>query len=154
MNPTASGYKPDDPKAKNKYLEKLSGPLLDRIDIQLKVTRITAAQLKVADDQPRLSTAAARSRVVEARGSAAARLAGTPWTLNSQVPGTWLRSQRMRLAPASTASIDRALERGGITMRGYDRVLKVGWTLADLDGVTVPGPDHIGRALYLRRAMS
>lgn len=142
------------PHSRRRYLARLSGPLLDRIDIQLKVTRITAAQLKVADDQPRLSTAAARSRVVDARGSAVARLAGTPWTLNSQVPGTWLRSQRMRLAPASTLSIDRALERGGITMRGYDRVLKVGWTLADLDGATVPGPDHIGRALYLRRAMS
>src|SRR5690606_36580151 len=118
------------PHSRRRYLARLSGPLLDRIDIRLKVTRITAAQLKVADDLPRMSTVAARSRVVEARGSAVARLAGTPWTRNSQVPGTWLRSQRMRLSPATTVSIDRALERGGITMRGYDRVLKVGWTLA------------------------
>ena len=74
--------------------------------------------------------------------------------LRSHVPGTWLRSSRMRLAPATTASIDRALERGGITMRGYDRVLRLGWTLADLDGAAVPGADHVGRALYLRKAMS
>jgi magnesium chelatase family protein len=39
-------------------------------------------------------------------------------------------------------------------MRGYDRVLRLGWTLADLDGATTPGADHIGRALYLRRAMT
>jgi magnesium chelatase family protein len=58
------------------------------------------------------------------------------------------------LSVATTASIDRALERGGITMRGYDRVLRVGWTLADLDGATSPTADHIGRALYLRKALS
>ncbi|MEX1079041.1 MAG: YifB family Mg chelatase-like AAA ATPase [Homoserinimonas sp.] len=142
------------PHSRRRYLARLSGPLLDRIDIQLKVTRITAAQLKVADELPRLSTSEARSRVSVARQAAVDRLAGTPWSLNSQVPGTWLRSKRMRLAAAATVSIDRALERGGITMRGYDRVLKVGWTLADLDGVATPRPDHIGRALYLRRAMS
>ena len=51
-----------------------------------------------------------------------------------------------------TASIDRALERGGITMRGYDRVLRLGWTLADLDSADAPNGDHIGRALYLRKA--
>jgi magnesium chelatase family protein len=53
-----------------------------------------------------------------------------------------------------TASLDRALERGGITMRGYDRVLRVAWTLADLDGTSSPSADHIGRALYLRKAIT
>ena len=48
----------------------------------------------------------------------------------------------------------RALERGALTMRGYDRVLKVAWTLADLDGADRPGADHVGRALYLRKAMA
>ena len=142
------------PNSRRRYLARISGPLLDRIDIQLKITRITSAQLKVADESPRMTTPDARSRVIAARGAAAGRLDGTPWTLNGQVPGTWLRSKRMRLSAATTVSIDRALERGGITMRGYDRVLKVGWTLADLDGASLPGPDHIGRALYLRRAMS
>lgn len=142
------------PHSRRRYLARLSGPLLDRIDIQLNVTRITAAQLKMSDEAPRLSTAGARKRVVEARALAAERLDGTPWSLNSQIPGTWLRSKQMRLSPATTTSIDRALERGGITMRGYDRVLKVGWTLADLDGIATPTADHIGRALYLRRAMT
>jgi magnesium chelatase family protein len=92
--------------------------------------------------------------VAEARARAAQRLGGTPWRLNSQVPGFWLRGPHARLGPVVTASIDRALERGGITMRGYDRVLRVGWTLADLDSTDSPTADHIGRALYLRKALS
>ena len=78
----------------------------------------------------------------------------TPWRLNSQVPGFWLRSPHARLSAVTTASIDRALERGGITMRGYDRVLRVGWTIADLEGADSPSADHVGRALYLRKALS
>ena len=113
------------PMSRRRYLGRISGPLLDRIDIQLRVQRITSAHVRLADQTPRLSTADARARVLEARAVAGARLASTPWSLNSQVPGTWLRSAGMRLGPTTTASIDRALERGGITMRGYDRVLRL-----------------------------
>ncbi|GAB3036024.1 YifB family Mg chelatase-like AAA ATPase [Parafrigoribacterium mesophilum] len=141
------------PIARRRYLARLSGPLLDRIDIQFRVRRITTTQLRLADETPRLSSQAARSRVVAARAAAAQRLAGTPWSLNSEVPGSWLRGHRMRLSAADTAAIDRALERGGITMRGYDRVLRVSWTIADLDGAARPGADHVGQALYLRKAM-
>jgi magnesium chelatase family protein len=142
------------PMARRRYLGRLSGPLLDRIDIQFRVQRITSAQVRVAEQSQRMTTAKAKARVASARAAAAARLADTPWTLNSQVPGAWLRGPGMRLASAVTASIDRALERGGITMRGYDRVLRLAWTIADLDGVSRPGEEHIGRALYLRRAIS
>jgi magnesium chelatase family protein len=142
------------PNSRRRYLGRISGPLLDRIDIQLRVKRITAAQLRVSNDSDRISTARARARVVQARGAAAERLADTQWRLNSQAQGAWLRGASRRLAPATTASIDRALERGGLTMRGYDRVLRVSWTIADLEGATSPTPDHVGRALYLRRAMS
>lgn len=142
------------PHARRRYLARLSGPLLDRIDIQLRVQRITTAQLRIGDESCRLSTVDARARVTEARAVAAERLAGTPWSLNSQVPGAWLRGPSARLALPVTASIDRALERGGITMRGYDRILRVGWTIADLEGAVSPTADHIGRALYFRKAMS
>jgi magnesium chelatase family protein len=141
------------PNTRRRYLGRLSGPLLDRIDIQLRVQRITSARARALEGEPVLDTAAARTRVLAARAAAGERLAATPWTLNSHVPGSWLRGQRMRLAPATTASIDRALERGGITMRGYDRVLRLSWTLADLDGDSTPGPEHVGRALYLRKAI-
>ena len=142
------------PFNRRRYLARISGPLLDRIDIQLRVQRITSAQLRVSTDAPRLTSAQARKRVVAARSRAAARLAATPWTLNSHVPGAWLRGAAARLPTAVTGSIDRALERGGITMRGYDRVLRVGWTLADLDNSPTPTAEHIGRALYLRKAIS
>jgi magnesium chelatase family protein len=142
------------PFARRRYLARLSGPLLDRVDIQLRVSRITSAQLAVSAESPRMSTAEARKRVIAARAVAAERLSATEWSLNSQVPGAWLRSRAMRLPAATTASIDRALERGGITMRGYDRVLRSAWTVADLEGASRPGPDHVGRALYLRKAIS
>jgi magnesium chelatase family protein len=141
------------PMSRRRYLGRLSGPLLDRIDIQLRIARVTAARLRLDGDTPRLATMDARARVVAARAVAAERLRETPWKLNSEVPGAWLRAPERRLGPATTASIDRALERGGLTMRGYDRVLRLGWTLADLDGASVPGADQIGRALYLRRAL-
>jgi magnesium chelatase family protein len=140
--------------ARRRYLGRLSGPLLDRIDIQFRVQRITSAQVRVAANARRMTSAAIRERVAGARAAAASRLADTPWTLNSQVPGAWLRGPGVRLAPVVTAAIDRALERGGITMRGYDRVLRLAWTIADLEGASTPGDDHIGQALYLRRAIS
>lgn len=142
------------PSARRRYLARISGPLLDRIDIQLAVRRITAAQLRLADDEPRPTSAYARSRVINARGAAAERLSSTPWTVNSQVPGPWLRNSSARLGGAATAILDRALERGGITMRGYDRVLRVAWSIADLEGAPRPGADQVGQALYLRKGMT
>jgi magnesium chelatase family protein len=142
------------PAARRRYLARLSGPLLDRIDIQLGVKRITAAHLRLAAETPRLSTMTARHRVIEARAAAAERLAETPWSLNCEVPGPWLRSSRGHLHGATTAVLDRALERGAITMRGYDKILRVAWTISDLEGVSHPGPDQIGQALYLRKGMT
>ena len=142
------------PMVRRRYLARLSGPLLDRIDIQFRVQRVTSAILRVAGQQERISSATARERVESARARSANRLADTPWTVNSHVPGAWLRGPAARLGSSITTAIDRALERGGITMRGYDRVLRLAWTLADLDDVDKPGADHIGRALYLRRAIS
>ncbi len=142
------------PNTRRRYLARISGPLLDRIDIQLRVSRITSAQLRLSSERPGLTSADARARVSDARAVARARLAGTGWTLNSQVPGAWLRAPERRLSTATTGIIDRALERGGLTMRGYDRVLRLAWTLADLDGIGPPSSEHLGRALYLRKAIT
>ncbi|BDZ63211.1 hypothetical protein GCM10025877_01490 [Agromyces mangrovi Wang et al. 2018] len=91
--------------------------------------------------------------MAEARGAAAERLSATPWRTNARVPGPWLRTAGgMRLAPAATRRLDQSLERGGITMRGYDRVVRMSWTLADLDGATSPTREHVGRALAMREA--
>jgi magnesium chelatase family protein len=140
------------PNGRRRYLARLSGPLLDRVDIQVNVLRITAAQVRAARRDGNPTSADARARIAEARDRAGARLAGTPWRLNSHVAGSWLRTPDGRPARDATTTLDRALERGAITMRGYDRVLKLAWTLADLDGMDRPGPDHVGRALLLRKA--
>ena len=81
------------------------------------------------------------------------RLAGTGWRRNADVAGTWLRAGARRIGPTAVGPLDRALERGAITMRGYDRALRLAWTLADLDGAAGPSADHIGRALFLRRGI-
>ena len=143
------------PMARRRYLGRISGPLLDRIDLQVNVPRITAAALRLAQERPGLSSADARARVVEARAAAGQRLRGTPWRTNAEMPGPWLRGAgRLHPGGRATAALDRALERGGITMRGYDRVLKTAWTIADLDGAAAPTREHVGRALFLRRGIN
>lgn len=141
------------PIARRRYFARLSGPLLDRIDLRLTVRRLGLGALRTGSDgsAPTRTSAELRSRVERARAAAAERLAGTGWSTNAQAAGPWLRSAQRRVPPAARASLDRALERGAVTMRGYDRTLRVAWTIADLDGASSPTADHIGRALYLRR---
>ncbi|WP_139416895.1 YifB family Mg chelatase-like AAA ATPase [Agromyces laixinhei] len=142
------------PAARRRYMARVSGPLRDRLDVQLFVPRITAAGLRIAAEQPGMSTAVARERVLEARARAASRLRETPWRTNAQMPGPWLRGAGgLHPGGRATADLDRSLELGGITMRGYDRILKVAWTLADLDGADSPGSEHVGRALFLRKGL-
>ncbi|WP_022899747.1 YifB family Mg chelatase-like AAA ATPase [Humibacter albus] len=141
------------PRSRMRYLAKISGPLLDRVDIRLRVRRTTAAQLALASTSKRLTTAEARARVQGARESAAARLAGTPWMINAQVPGSWLREKARAFPPGTTAVLDRALERGAITMRGYDRSLRVAWSIADLAGRDRPAAEDVSAALFLRKGL-
>ncbi|MDY0909508.1 hypothetical protein [Microbacterium sp. CFBP9034] len=100
------------------------------------------------------TTAEARARVSDARARTARRLAGTPWRLNAQVPGTWLREGPGAPPPAVRRPLDAALHRGALTLRGYDRVLRVAWSLADLGGHAQLGADQIGRALYLKKGIA
>ncbi|GAA5154303.1 YifB family Mg chelatase-like AAA ATPase [Microbacterium pseudoresistens] len=138
------------PAAIRRYAARLSGPLRDRIDVELHVRRVAAAVV-AEHERGAVSTAQARERVVGARERAAHRWRGTPWRINAQVPGDWLRSGGHRLAMQSRAPLDRALQRGQLTLRGYDRVLRLAWSVADLDGADRPTLDHVGRALYLKR---
>ncbi|MBN9176229.1 MAG: YifB family Mg chelatase-like AAA ATPase [Microbacterium sp.] len=133
-----------------RYLSKLSGPLLDRIDIELSMQRVAVARLRAGDDT-RISTAQARAQVAEARARAAQRLAGTPWRSNAEVPGTWLRDGPLAPEPVIRRPLDAALQRGALTLRGYDRVLRVAWTSADLAGRDRLAVADIGRALYLKK---
>ncbi|WP_353111348.1 YifB family Mg chelatase-like AAA ATPase [Microbacterium sp.] len=141
------------PIAIRRYASKLSGPLRDRIDIELQVSRVAASAATAGERSP-VTTASARRLVREARAAAAARWARTPWRRNADVPGERLRSGDLRLSREVRAPLDRALERGGLTLRGYDRTLRLSWTLADLAGAMSPGADEIGRALYLKRGLA
>jgi magnesium chelatase family protein len=134
--------------ARRRYLGRLSGPLLDRVDLQVEVLAVSWAQM--ADLVAPESTAVVAARVGQARGAQTERLAGLPWTCNGEVPGSWLRG-RWRLASPITQDLDLALDRGRLSIRGYDRVLRVAWTLADLAGRARPERDDVGRALVLRR---
>ncbi|MBN9201672.1 MAG: hypothetical protein J0H70_10005, partial [Microbacterium chocolatum] len=100
---------------------------------------------------PSMTTHQARDRVAEARARMGRRLIGTPWTLNARVPGTWLRDGPYAPDPTVRRPLDAALHRGSLTLRGYDRVLRVAWSLADLEGHDRLAADHIGRALFLKR---
>jgi magnesium chelatase family protein len=139
--------------ARRRYVARLSGPLLDRVDIHLSVAKATIPR-GMSAELPRLTSAQARERVVTARSAADERWRDTAWRTNAEVDGAFLRSRQMRLPAAVTRPIDRGVERGGLSLRGYDRVLRVAWTLADLDGATQPSLEHVGRALFLRQGVA
>ena len=136
------------PSARVRYQQRISGPLADRIDVRLTLRRVPHA-LVMADDVVRPTSAQLRERVIAARERAARRLRGTPWRVNAEVPGTVLRGQ-WRLGRPDTVVLDQAYARGAITMRGYDRALRLAWTVADLAGKLRPGRSEVAQALMLR----
>ncbi|OIJ89591.1 YifB family Mg chelatase-like AAA ATPase [Streptomyces colonosanans] len=136
------------PSAVRRYQARLSGPLLDRVDLRVEVDSVSRAALTGRGARGE-STATVADRVREARQRAAARLAGTPWRTNSEVPGRELRT-RWRAASGAMDEAERSLERGVLTARGLDRVLRVAWTVADLVGHDRPEASHVALALQLR----
>ncbi len=135
------------PLVRRNYLSRLSGPLLDRVDVQLQVQPVTRLTLVDGGGE---SSAEVAARVREARDRQARRWDGCRWSLNSQVPGPVLRRGDWRLPSETTRDLDAALETGALTLRGYDRCLRLAWTLADLHDLDRPGPSELGEALCLR----
>jgi magnesium chelatase family protein len=135
------------PKARRQYLSRLSGPLLDRVDLRVQMRPVTAMSLREAT--PPEATAAVRERVVAARQRAATRWAAHGWQSNADVPGPALRKE-FALPREATAVLDRALRAGAVSARGADRTLRLSWTLADLDGDTQPSADQVAAALQFR----
>ena len=114
------------PLERRRYQARLSGPLLDRIDLRVDLPAVTRAAWLETGTTPE-PTSVVAARVAHARAVAAARLSGTGLGVNSQVPGRLLRE---RWSPPRSALrlVERALERGALSVRGYDRVLRVAWT--------------------------
>jgi magnesium chelatase family protein len=135
--------------ARRRYLGRLSGPLLDRIDIQISLRPLSAAQL-MTSATPAESSAEVAERVAKARAAAAARWSFAGWRVNAEVPGPALRRPPWRLPARDTASLRARLERGSLSARGFDRVLRLAWTVADLDGRDRPSEQDIQEAVQLR----
>jgi magnesium chelatase family protein len=135
------------PAARRRYLARLSGPLLDRVDVKVGLLPVSRAEL-LSDRKFAEPSAVVAGRVQAARCRAAARLKDTPWQLNAEIPGSELR-RTFRPVPGATAPLERAMDLGHISARGVHRALRVAWTLADLAGLASPTLAETSYALGL-----
>lgn len=137
------------PMQRRRYSAKISGPVRDRIDVHLEVNRVSHVS---SDAEPFASRSSSelRAEISHAQSAARIRWKDTPWTSNSQIPGSYLRNGSARLPKNTVAILDRALQLGHITLRGYDRILRVAWSICDLAGATIPSREHVAQALMLR----
>jgi magnesium chelatase family protein len=135
------------PAARRRYLARLSGPLLDRVDVKVRLQPVSRSDM-LYDRKFAEPSAVVAQRVTAARMRCAARFAGTPWRVNAEVPGTVLR-RSFPPAPAALRSLDRAMELGQVSARGADKIVRVAWSLADLAGADKPGPDQLNLAIAL-----
>ena len=129
-----------------RYLAKLSGPLLDRIDLRVTVMAPTRAEL--TDDYP-LPSAALREQVILARQIAASRFSEFNFRLNSEIPSTLLRG-RFRPRKEALAKLHTMIDNETLSARGFHRTIRTSWSIADLKGRDLPGIEEVELALSLR----
>lgn len=154
MNPCPCGFyghptKPCScsPTAISRYLNKVSGPLLDRIDIHLEVPAIDYESL--TGKAPGESSALLRQRVADARHRQLARFEGRGITSNCAIPRALLE-EFCPLTQEAEQLLKMAFERLGLSARGYDRILKVSRTIADLDNCDTIDSSHVSEAIQYR----
>ncbi len=141
------------PQARRRYQQRLSGPLLDRIDVRVHVDAVPHAELfDVAEAREPTSVVAAR--VAAARAAAGDRWAATPWRCNGEIPGSALRAVPWALSRSVLAPAETYLQRGQLSARGFDRVLRLAWSVADLAGHTSPTAGDVAEALFFRTGRS
>ena len=129
-----------------RYLAKLSGPLLDRVDIRLRVESPTRVELSTSSAE---RSETIRIRVMRARAIAAERFAQEPFKLNSQIPPSLLR-ERFRPNKDGMALLHALLDKEELSARGFHRTIRLSWSIADMSGVNTPGKNEVERALLLR----
>jgi len=131
---------------KRRYLGKLSGPLLDRVDLNVEMLSERATAFAQQEGE---ATALVRERVTAAREAAADRWREYGIRTNAEVSGSLLR-KRFRLSAAVMGPLRTALDRNVISRRGADRTMRVAWTLCDLAGRTSPALHDVSTALSFR----
>jgi magnesium chelatase family protein len=145
MNPTASGYKSDDPHKRNKYAEKLSGPLLDRIDIHIEVPSVPYRELtgrKMGTD-----SATMRKQVLSAREVQRKRFKDQ--TTNAAMDSRLLKLH-CDLSDSCLLLMKQAMEELGLSARAYDKVRRVARTIADMEGAAEIAESHLAEAVQYR----
>ena len=135
------------PATRRRYLGRLSGPLLDRVDVKVQLQPVSRREM-LYDRGFTETSAVVAQRVAGAREHMTRRLDGTPWRLNAEIPGAELRRS---FPPESGAlrSLDRAMELGQVSARGADKIVRVAWSVADLSGKSRPGSDEVSVAIAL-----
>jgi len=131
---------------RRRYLGKLSGPLLDRVDLRVKMHTVRAGAFA---PEPAESSERVRDRVGQARAAATDRWRPFGVSTNAEVSGAVLR-KHFQLGATAMAPLKSALERGLLSIRGVDRCLRVAWSMSDLAGRTAPGVDEVSVALSFR----
>jgi magnesium chelatase family protein len=154
MNPCPCGFLTDErhpctcsPRAVQNYRAKLSGPLLDRIDLQVEVPAVPYKDLK--EVRGSVDSATMRERIARARGIQAARYAGTPVHINSELTGSALE-EHCRLSQAEHSFLEQAVQKLGLSARAYTRVLRIARTIADLEGADQLAVQHLAEAINYR----
>jgi magnesium chelatase family protein len=136
-----------DDAAVAKYVAKLSGPLLDRIDLQIEVTRVPFDDMARAERGERSATI--RERVIAARERQRARFAGTPISCNAELPGSAVRTY-CRLDAEAMQLLSHASARRQFSARALDRIARSARTIADLAGSENIEPVHVAEAIQYR----
>ena len=156
MNPCPCGFWNDptrecrcSPLQIQRYVGRISGPLLDRIDIHIDVPAVKFRELAGATSPDAESSTAIRARVIDARHKQRERLAGEKIFSNAAMSPRMIR-RYCAISSESEQLLERAMIRQGLSARAYDRILKVSRTIADLEGCAAIGPTHVSEAVGYR----
>jgi magnesium chelatase family protein len=136
------------PGVVQKYLNKISGPLLDRIDIHIEVTPVPINEL--ADFRPAEESKLIRERVIQARNKQVNRFKGQKEVHSNAMMGTKLLKQVCKIDDAGKNMLKKATDRLGLSARAFDRILKVSRTIADLENSSEIQPSHLAEAIQYR----